>query len=134
MMRAVPRTVPVLWLNVQTQPTYPAHPESVNHALAAARGRGRTSARRHDRHFRNHPELHIADGLHFTPPARSSSARLIAGVLRRCARRSGRAAVPAHGERRANHDDADDPGERLDDVARGRSAERQRTGRVARRR
>ena len=82
LLRAVPRATPVYWLNVQNQPKYPAHPESVNDALAAARDRWSNltlvdmSAR-----FRNHPEWHVRDGLHFTPAGSDQLAALIAQTL-----------------------------------------------------
>jgi lysophospholipase L1-like esterase len=83
MMRQVPRTIPVIWLNVQAQPTYPAHPESVNDALAAARTRWSNltlvdmSAR-----FRNHPDWHTADGLHLSATGSDQLGALIAESLR----------------------------------------------------
>jgi lysophospholipase L1-like esterase len=83
LMRQVPRTIPVVWLNVQAQPTYPAHPESVNDALAAARTRWSNltlvdmSAR-----FRNHPDWHIADGLHLSAAGSDQLGVLIAESLR----------------------------------------------------
>ena len=83
LMRQIPRTIPVIWLNVQAQPTYPAHPESVNDALAAARTRWSNltlvdmSAR-----FRNHPEWHIADGLHLSAAGSDELGRFIAESLR----------------------------------------------------
>jgi lysophospholipase L1-like esterase len=83
LMRQVPRTIPVVWLNVQAQPTYPAHPESVNDALAAARTRWSNftlvdmSAR-----FRNHPEWHIEDGLHLSAAGSDQLGVLIAESLR----------------------------------------------------
>lgn len=83
MMRQIPRSIPVVWLNVQAQPTYPAHPESVNNALAAARTRWSNltlvdlSAR-----FRNHPEWHIADGLHLSAAGSDQLGAFIAESLR----------------------------------------------------
>ncbi len=82
LMRGVPRTTPVFWLNVQNQPSYPAHPESVNDALASARSRWPNltlvdmSAR-----FRNHPEWHLPDGLHFTAAGSDQLAGLIGETL-----------------------------------------------------
>ncbi len=82
-LRHVPRSLPVVWLNVQAQPTYPAHPESVNDALTAAAGRWPNvtlvdlSAR-----FRNHPDWHLDDGLHLTTTGSTELARLIAASLR----------------------------------------------------
>lgn len=82
LLRAVPRTTPVYWLNVQNQPSYPAHPESVNDALATAQSRWPNltlvdmSAR-----FRNHPEWHLPDGLHFTPAGSDQLAKLITQSL-----------------------------------------------------
>jgi lysophospholipase L1-like esterase len=83
LMRSVPRTTPVHWLNVQAQPTYPAHPESVNDALAQARDRWPNltlvdmSAR-----FRNHPEWHQPDGLHFSAAGSDQLGSFIAEALR----------------------------------------------------
>jgi lysophospholipase L1-like esterase len=83
LLRDVPRSLPVVWLNVQAQPTYPAHPESVNDALAAAAARWPNvtlvdmSAR-----FRNHPDWHVADGLHFTARGSAELGRLMAESLR----------------------------------------------------
>jgi lysophospholipase L1-like esterase len=82
LMRSVPRTIPVFWLNVQNQPSYPAHPESVNDALAAAQSRWPNlrlvdmSAR-----FRNHPEWHQPDGLHFSAAGSDQLAMLITETL-----------------------------------------------------
>jgi lysophospholipase L1-like esterase len=82
LLRDVPRSVPVIWLNVQAQPDYPAHPESVNDALAAAAERWPNvtlvdlSAR-----FRNHPDWHMDDGLHFTATGSTELGRLIAEAL-----------------------------------------------------
>lgn len=83
LLRAVPRTTPVYWLNVQNQPSYPAHPESVNDALLAAHSRWPNmkvvdmSAR-----FRNRPEWHLPDGLHFTPAGSDQLAALIAQAVK----------------------------------------------------
>ena len=82
LLRNVPRSIPVLWLNVQAQPNYPAHPESVNDALAAAAERWPTvtlvdmSAR-----FRNHPDWHEEDGLHFTATGSAELGKLMAEAL-----------------------------------------------------
>jgi lysophospholipase L1-like esterase len=82
LMRRIPRTTPVIWLNVQAQPTYPAHPESVNDALAAARARWSNltladlSAR-----FRNHPEWHIPDGLHLSAAGSEELGHFVAEAL-----------------------------------------------------
>lgn len=82
LLRSVPRTTPVYWLNVQNQPSYPAHPESVNDALGAAQSRWSNvtvvdmSAR-----FRNHPEWHLPDGLHFSAAGSDQLAALIAETL-----------------------------------------------------
>jgi hypothetical protein len=82
LLRAVPLTTPVYWLNVQNQPSYPAHPESVNDALAAAQTRWSNltlvdmSAR-----FRNHPEWHLPDGLHFSAAGSDQLAALITQSL-----------------------------------------------------
>ena len=79
LLRDVPRSVPVVWLNVQAQPSYPAHPESVNDALGAAAERWPNvtlvdmSAR-----FRNHPDWHMDDGLHFNATGSTELGRLIA--------------------------------------------------------
>jgi len=82
LLRAVPRTTPVYWLNVQNQPNYPAHPESVNDALAAAQSRWPNltlvdmSAR-----FRNHPEWHLPDGLRFSPAGSDQLAKRVTQSL-----------------------------------------------------
>jgi lysophospholipase L1-like esterase len=82
LLRNVPRSLPVVWLNVQAQPSYPAHPESVNDALVAAAERWPNvrlvdmSAR-----FRNHPDWHVADGLHFTATGSVELGRLMAEAL-----------------------------------------------------
>jgi lysophospholipase L1-like esterase len=82
LLRAVPRTLPVVWLDVQAQPSYPAHPESVNDALTAAAERWPNvtlvglSAR-----FRNHPDWHVPDGLHFTAAGSAELGRFIAESL-----------------------------------------------------
>ena len=82
LLRAVPRATPVYWLNVQNQPNYPAHPESVNDALAAAQSRWPNltivdmSAR-----FRNHPEWHLPDGLHFSAAGSDQLAALVTQTL-----------------------------------------------------
>jgi lysophospholipase L1-like esterase len=83
LLRSVPRSVPVVWLNVQAQPSYPAHPESVNDALAAAAERWPNvtlvdmSAR-----FRNHPDWHMEDGLHLTATGSTELGKLMAESLR----------------------------------------------------
>jgi lysophospholipase L1-like esterase len=82
LLAGVPRSTPVYWMNVQNQPSYPAHPESVNDALVAARSRWSNvtlvdmSAR-----FRNHPEWHQTDGLHFTATGSDQLASLITETL-----------------------------------------------------
>jgi GDSL-like Lipase/Acylhydrolase family len=82
LMRGIPGSTPVYWLNVQSQPGYPAHPESVNDALAAALRRWSNlelvdlSAR-----LRNHPEWHQADGLHLSAAGSAQLAGLIAESL-----------------------------------------------------
>jgi lysophospholipase L1-like esterase len=82
LLRDVPRSLPVVWLNVQAQPSYPAHPESVNDALASAAARWPNvtlidmSAR-----FRNHPDWHVADGPHLTPTGSTELARLVVESL-----------------------------------------------------
>jgi lysophospholipase L1-like esterase len=83
LLRNVPRSLPVVWLNVQAQPTYPAHPESVNGALVAAAERWPNvtlvdmSAR-----FRNHPDWHMEDGLHFNAAGSAELGRLMAESVR----------------------------------------------------
>jgi lysophospholipase L1-like esterase len=83
LLRNVPRSIPVVWLNVQAQPSYPAHPEAVNDALGAAAERWPNvtlvdmSAR-----FRNHPDWHMDDGLHFSATGSTELARLIAESVR----------------------------------------------------
>jgi lysophospholipase L1-like esterase len=82
LMRSIPGSTPVYWLNVQNQPSYPAHPESVNDALAAALRRWPNlelvdlSAR-----LRNHPEWHQTDGLHLSAAGSDQLAALIAESL-----------------------------------------------------
>jgi len=81
-MRSVAKTVPVYWLNVQTQPTYPIHPETVNRALnAAASHWPNLTLVDMNGHFRNHPEWHVADGLHFDDAGSVQLAQLIADAL-----------------------------------------------------
>jgi lysophospholipase L1-like esterase len=83
LMRQVPRTIPVIWLNVQAQPTYPAHPESVNDALGAARTRwSNLSLVDMSARFRNHPDWHVADGLHLSAAGSGQLGALIAESLR----------------------------------------------------
>jgi lysophospholipase L1-like esterase len=83
LLRDVPRTLPVVWLNVQAQPSYPAHPESVNDALVAAAERWPNmtlvdmSAR-----FRNHPDWHMEDGLHFNAAGSAELGRLMTESVR----------------------------------------------------
>jgi hypothetical protein len=81
-MRAIPRTIPVAWLNVQTQPSYPADPESVNRALGAASARWpNLTIVDVNLHFRNHPEWHLGDGLHFDDTGSTQLAKLIEAAL-----------------------------------------------------
>lgn len=81
-MRSVAKTVPVYWLDVQTQPTYPTHPETVNRALAEAASHWpNLTIVGMNAHFRNHPEWHVADGLHFDDAGSAQLATLIAGSL-----------------------------------------------------
>jgi len=82
LMRHVPKTTPVHWLNVQNQPTYPAHPESVNNALAAATDRwSNITLVDMSAHFRNHPEWHQDDGLHFTTTGSEQLAALMMNAV-----------------------------------------------------
>ncbi len=88
-MRQIPRTTPVVWLNVQAQPSYPAHPEAVNDALVAARARwSNLSLVDMSARFRNHPEWHQADGLHLSPAGSDQLGVFIAESLRGVALRS----------------------------------------------
>jgi lysophospholipase L1-like esterase len=81
-LRALPRDVPILWLDVQTEPSYPAHPETVNRALAAA-ARHWPAVRiiGMNERFRDRPEWHLPDGLHFNETGSARLADLIAGSL-----------------------------------------------------
>lgn len=82
LLRSVPRSLPVLWLDVQAQPDYPAHPESVNDALAAAAERWpNVTLVDMSASFRNHPEWHVPDGLHFTSAGSAELGRLMAESL-----------------------------------------------------
>lgn len=82
-LRQIPRTTPVIWLNVQAQPTYPAHPESVNNALAAAASRwSNVSLVDMSAQFRNHPDWHVADGIHFSAAGSEQLGALMAESLR----------------------------------------------------
>jgi len=83
MMRDIPRTIPVYWLNVQTQPDYPTDPERVNAALDTARSRwSNITLVDMNARFRDHPEWHVPDGLHFSPAGSEQFATLIAQALR----------------------------------------------------
>lgn len=81
-MRQIPKPTPIYWLNVQNQPTYPAHPESVNDALAAANDRwSNITLVDMSAHFRNHPERHQDDGLHFSTAGSEQLAALIMNAI-----------------------------------------------------
>lgn len=78
----VSSSVPVFWLNVQEQPTYPADATTVNADLRAATTQhANMSLVDLDARFRNHPEWHIYDGLHFDDAGRQQLGELIAAAL-----------------------------------------------------
>jgi hypothetical protein len=82
-LRQVPRSLPVVWMNVQAQPSYPAHPESINDALRAAAERwpNMTLADMSAR-FRNHTDWHAPDGVHFSTAGSEELGRFFAESLR----------------------------------------------------
>jgi lysophospholipase L1-like esterase len=82
LLHAVPADTPVYWLNVQQQPFYPRDAAAVNERIeAAAMADSRVTVVDLDSRFRDHPEWHIADGLHFTPEGSQQLAGLITDAI-----------------------------------------------------
>ena len=82
LMSSVPATIPVYWLDVQEQPSYPVYAAEVNDELLAAAARyAQITLVDMDARFRDHPEWHVDDGLHFNADGAEQLASLIADAL-----------------------------------------------------
>jgi lysophospholipase L1-like esterase len=82
LLTRISSNVPVFWLNVQEQPTYPTGAPSVNAELRSATNRhSNLSLVDLDARFHSHPEWHAFDGLHFNEAGRQQLGQLIAEAL-----------------------------------------------------
>jgi lysophospholipase L1-like esterase len=83
-MRSIPISHPVVWLNAQEDvpPFFAAHRDFVNNAIQNARIRWpNLSVVDLSGHFAGHPEWHNPDGLHFNEAGRQEFARFLVDAL-----------------------------------------------------